>query len=73
MSDTATLSALIIGSTALVGLLLKVLHSMRNDIKSCGWNCITFRTPDNSVAGSPPQQVPTIPTVPISDYKFPPV
>lgn len=51
--DTATISALVLGSTAVLGVLAKFLHSLRGDIKSCF--CITFRSPSNSVVSSSPK------------------
>jgi hypothetical protein len=47
MSDNSlTIGALTVGLTAIVGILIKLIHSMRSDIKSC---CgVQFRTPDHS-------------------------
>lgn len=38
--------ALIIGITSLTGVVVKFVHSMRNDIKECF--CLKFRTPEHS-------------------------
>lgn len=53
MLDPATLSAIVLSSTAVLGILAKFIHSLRNDIKSCF--CITFRSPSNSVVSSSPK------------------
>ena len=71
---TIELSSLIIGSTALLGVLAKFLHSMRYDIRKC-W-CIEFRSPTNSRQVSESnnagfsyqnnnQNIPVVPTLPI--------
>lgn len=44
--EQLTLSAVVLASASIIGLIAKLIHSMRNDIRSCF--CITFRTPTNS-------------------------
>lgn len=41
--DSATIAALSMGVVAVTGIILKFVHSLRNDIKDCF--CIHFRTP----------------------------
>ncbi len=51
--EQLTLSAVVLASASIIGLIAKLIHSMRNDIRSCF--CITFRTPTNSAQASPKQ------------------
>lgn len=44
--ETATLSAIILATVSIAGVIAKLIHSSRNDIKQCF--CITFRTPVQS-------------------------
>jgi len=41
--NTLTISAIVLATTAITGVILKFVHSLRGDIKSCC--CIIFRTP----------------------------
>ena len=56
MLDTATTASLVLGSTAMLGILAKFIHSLRGDIKSCCFNLITFRSPSNSESGKSPRK-----------------
>jgi hypothetical protein len=63
MNDPMTLSSIVLASTAIVALVLKLLHGMRTEIKSCG--CLQFRTPDNTERNNTPPRITTqIPPTP---------
>jgi len=44
--DNATLAAIVLASSSLVAIFLKLMHSLRNDVRKCC--CIDFRTPRNT-------------------------
>lgn len=77
-SSTAMISAVVLASVSIAGVLGKLIHSMRGDIKECF--CIKFRTPENSEqSSSPPRntirsETPTpanTPQITVPNYKFP--
>lgn len=57
MADPITITAIVAGVTALSGVIIKLVHSMRNDIKSCFG--VQFRTPKrgNTPNSTTPEQV----------------
>lgn len=75
--NTALISALVVGVTALSGVLLKFLHSARSDVKTCFG--ITFRTPDNTEQTTTPRKntenvelknFTIVPTVPVYEQNY---
>ena len=55
MAEAIVISSIVVASTALVGVVGKLLHTFRDNIKSC-WG-ITFRSRSNSPNSQPQDQV----------------